>query len=193
VDYFALSDEELVALLAARDVTALDTLYGRHARATFALALKLLGDRELAEEVVQESFLTLWRRSDAFVPQRGRFLPWLLGVTHHRAVDVLRHRQLEARRRVDADVVQVVDASVGADPEACAWDQARAEAVGRALATLPQEQRRALELAYYGGLSQSEIARALREPLGTVKTRIRLGMQKLRDSIEMQRLRVDER
>jgi RNA polymerase sigma-70 factor (ECF subfamily) len=193
VDYRALSDEDLVDMLAGRDVAALDSLYGRHARASYALALKLLGDRELAEEVVQESFLKLWRRPDAFARERGRFLAWLLGVTHHRAVDLIRHRQLEARRRVDAETVQVVDSAAEANPEIHAWDRQRAETVASALRQLPPEQRRALELAYYGGLSQSEIAELLHEPLGTVKTRIRLGMQKLRDSLEMQRLRMDDR
>jgi len=192
VDHSGLSDEDLVDCLAARDVAALNELYGRHAQATFALALKLLGEREQAEEVVQESFLKLWWRPETFVRQRGRFLPWLLGVTHHRAVDLLRHRQIEARRRSDADTLHVVDVAPEADPESSAWEHARAETVSRALASLPREQRQALELAYYRGLSQSEIARTLREPLGTVKTRIRLGMQKLRDSLEMQQLRADE-
>ncbi len=179
-------------LLAARDVAALDALYGRHARPTFALALKLLGDRELAEEVVQESFLKLWQRSHAFDRQRGRLLPWLLGVAHHRAVDTLRHRQVESRHRVHDDSADVQDRGADVDPELQALDSQRAEAVALALARLPRTQRQALELAYFRGLTQSEIAAHLDQPLGTVKTRIRLAMQKLRASVEMQTLRVEE-
>ncbi len=191
VDYSRFDDEDLVELIAHQDVAALDALYSRHARASFALALKMLGDRELAEEVVQDAFLKLWRRPEAFVRQRGRLLPWLLGVTHNRAVDLLRHRQIEARHHVASDPGEVTDGSVSVNPEAYAWSSFRAEAVARALASLPVAQRQALELAYFRGLTQSEIAAVLNEPLGTVKTRIRLALQKLRSSLEMQALRTE--
>jgi len=191
VDYSLLSDEDLVERLATPDLDALDALYGRHARSVFALTLKLLGDREQAEEIVQECFLKLWRRPAAFARERGRLLPWLLGVAHHGAVDALRHRQIETRHRVDG-VLDVPDLGAGIDPEATAWQRQRAEAVARALRSLPEAQRLVVELAYYRGLTQTEIAERLAEPLGTVKTRIRLAMQKLRASVEMQTLRADE-
>jgi RNA polymerase sigma-70 factor, ECF subfamily len=192
VDLILLSDEDLVVRLAAHDVDALDVLYGRHARATFSLAYRLLGDREHAEDVVQECFLTLWQRPEAFTPQRGRLLSWLLGVTHHRAIDALRRLRVEGKHRQDGvEAGDAPDRSVEADPESFAWHSQQAAMVSRALAGLPRTQREALELAYFGGLTQAEIAAVLRQPLGTVKTRIRLAMQKLRTSAEMQELRVE--
>ena len=118
---------------------ALDALYGRHARTTFGLAYRLLSDRELAEDVVQESFLTLWQRPAAFVPQRGRLLSWLLGVTHHRAIDTLRRRTVEVRHRKDgAAADEVQDRSPSADPESQAWHSQRSATVSKALAGLPR-------------------------------------------------------
>jgi RNA polymerase sigma-70 factor, ECF subfamily len=192
VDLTQFSDEELVERVAAQDVEALDALYGRHARATYSLAYRVLNDRELAEDVVQESFLTLWQRPDAFVPQRGRLLTWLLGVTHHRAIDVVRRRNVEVRHRQDgASANEVLDRSPTADPESQAWHSQRSATVSKALSVLPRNQREALELAYFGGLTQTEIAARLDQPLGTVKTRIRLAMQKLRTSSELQGLHVE--
>ena len=178
VDYADQSDEGLVELLGRRDVAALETLYGRHARAVYSLSLKMLGDPAAAEEVVQEAFLKLWRQPHLYQAERGKLLPWLLGVTHHRAVDQLRRRRLEQRHTVDGEF----DPPAGGegDPEQHAWGRFRVEAVGRALAMLPPSQRVALELAYLRGMTQAEIAAALGEPLGTIKTRMRLAMQKLR-------------
>jgi RNA polymerase sigma-70 factor, ECF subfamily len=187
VDYADQSDEGLVELLARRDVGALETLYGRHARAVYSLSLKMLADPTSAEEIVQECFLKLWRQPELYQPGRGKLLPWLLGITHHRAVDQLRRRKLEQRHTLGGEI----DPPAGSDgdPEQHVWGAFQMEAVGRALAALPPSQRQALELAYLRGMTQVEIASVLGEPLGTIKTRLRLAMQKLRGSLELAELR----
>lgn len=185
----ASSDEVLAERIARREVAALETLYDRHCRALFSLAVKMLDDHQAAEEVVQETFLKLWQRPDTFVPQRGRLLPWLLGVTHHRAVDRLRRRRLELRHSGEPAMLDIT-AGPG-DPFDAVFAGLRGEAVARALETLPEAQRRAVELAFLRGLTHVEIADALGEPLGTIKTRLRLAMQKLRACAELSALRPD--
>lgn len=180
-------DDGLVARLLLRDVQALELLYERHARALFSLALKMLAEVEAAEEVVQETFLKLWQRPEAFAPERGRLVSWLLGVAHHRAVDRLRRRRLELRYSTDYRLVDIRDGPPG--PEEALLDSLRGDAIVRALQTLPEAQRRVVDLAYVGGLTQVEIADALGEPLGTVKTRLRLAMQKLRASADLAEMR----
>ncbi|MBI2755148.1 MAG: sigma-70 family RNA polymerase sigma factor [Chloroflexi bacterium] len=182
-------DTALVAALIDGDADALDTLYQRHSRSVFSLAAHLLGDRGSAEEVVQETFVKLWRRPDAYQPQRGRLLPWLLGVAHHHAIDLLRRRQLELRHRATSvgpdgshqDGLESLGL-VADDPDPGAhvgWlEQQRT--VASALSLLPSAQRVPLEMAYYRGLTQVEIAAELHEPLGTVKTRMRMALQWLR-------------
>ena len=186
MDYAQQADEALAALLAQRDVRALEELYGRHARAVYSLALKMLVDSAAAEEVVQECFLKLWRQPELYQVQRGRLVPWLLGVAHHRTVDRLRRRRLEQRHTLSGEI-EVASNGLH-DPERQAWGQLRSEAVGRALAALPPSQRLVLELTYLRGMTQSQIAAALGEPLGTVKTRMRLAMQKLRAVPELAEL-----
>jgi RNA polymerase sigma-70 factor (ECF subfamily) len=178
-DYTQLDDETLVRLLVQQDVLALEALYHRYSRPIFSLALKILGDREVVEEVVQEVFLRLWTRAFGYDPQRGKLLSWLLTITHHRAIDELRRR----RTQPEVDGLQDQLAAVeepDADPSRSLTQVEEREAVQRALAQLPEAQRRPIDLAYYGGLTQVEIAKLLNEPLGTIKTRMRLGMQKLR-------------
>jgi RNA polymerase sigma-70 factor (ECF subfamily) len=179
LDYAELDDAALVQLIVERDVRALETLYNRYSRPVFSLGLKILGDREVVEEVVQEVFLRLWTRAYGYDPQRGKLLSWLLTITHHRAIDELRRR----RGQPESDGLQEQIATVeerDADPSQSYARVEEQEAVQRALRALPDAQRRPIEMAYYGGLTQVEIAQALQEPLGTVKTRMRLGMQKLR-------------
>ena len=172
-------DEALVAAVARADPRALELAYERHSRAVYSLALRLLGDGPAAEEVVQETFLKLWRHPDAYQPSRGRLFAWLLGVAHHRAVDLLRRRQLEERHRLSAaptgqSLVELLDSlgltSGDDDPQT-------------RLGNL--EQRLALELAYYRGMTQAQIAACLGEPLGTIKTRMRLALQQLRKAPEL--------
>ena len=187
------SDEaHLIASLTRGDARALEALYERHGRAVYSVAFHLLGDIGAAEEVVQETFLKLWRRPDAYQASRGRLLGWLLGVAHHGSVDVLRRRRLEQRHRASSAPAETLPGDQATffevagpdddDPAAQVTAGERARVVVTALAGLPPNQRVPLELAYYRGLTQSEIARALGEPLGTIKTRMRLGLLRLREA-----------
>jgi RNA polymerase sigma-70 factor, ECF subfamily len=178
-----LSDEQLAEALRRQDVEVLETLYQRHSRALFSLAFKMLGDQDAAEEVVQEAFLKLWQRPESYQPGRGRLVSWLLGVVHHRAVDFLRRRRLELRYSTDYRLVE--PSGSPPDPEDELLATLRGEAVIRALRDLPSAQRLVVELAYVRGMTQLEISQTLGEPLGTVKTRLRLAMQKLRTSLEL--------
>ena len=187
-------DAALAAAVARADPRALELAYERHSRAVYSLALRLLGDGPAAEEIVQETFLKLWRQPEAYQPTRGRLFAWLLGVAHHRAVDVLRRRQLEERHRIAAvprgqSLVEHLDnlglASAEGDPQARLGNVEQRVALQRALGRLPNEQRLALELAYYRGMTQAEIATCLAEPLGTIKTRMRLAMHQLRKAPEL--------
>jgi RNA polymerase sigma-70 factor (ECF subfamily) len=180
VDYALARDEELVARLLQRDERALERLYDRYGRATYSLVLKMLRDPARAEEVCQEVFLKLWRRPESYVAGRGAFATWLLSVAHHRAIDELRTRRHEVFSLSGDEFAPrelIDDASDLADG---AWVREQRAAVRTALATLPPSQRQAVELAYFAGLTQREISERLGEPLGTIKTRIRLAMQKLR-------------
>lgn len=192
-------DAALVEALARGDARALERVYELHSRGVYSLALRLLTDGPAAEEVVQETFLKLWRQPSAYQPMRGRLFPWLLGVAHHHAIDLLRRRQLEQRHSIAAapsangdDLTDLLDsfgvASKDGDPQSGVGAFDQRQAVGRALAGLPAEQRLPLELAYFRGLTQLEIATLLGLPLGTVKTRMRLGLQQLRKAPDLSQL-----
>lgn len=181
-------DYRLVERLRQRDVRALEALYDLHARAVYSLSLKMLGDPTAAEENVQEIFLKLWRQPELYQAERGKLLSWLLGVTHHRAVDQLRRRKLEQGHRFDGEVDTPVTNGAG-DPEKHAWGRFQQEALDRALCGLPPSQRVPVELAYLRGMTQAEIATLLGAPLGTIKTRMRLAMQKLRALPELAALK----
>ena len=173
-----LSDEALVALAARSEQTALGELYDRYARPAYGLALRVLRDEDLAEDAVQEAFLSLWRTAPRFVPERGKASTWILTLVHRRAVDLVRR---EERRRADPlDCTQEsADESGGADEQA--WLRLQRERVQAALQQLPDQQREALELAYYGGFTQSELAERLGQPVGTIKSRMFAGLTRLRE------------
>ena len=177
------SDEALVERVCRQDVTAFSVLYDRYARSVYVLAVTAL-DRAEAEEIVQEVFLRLWRKADQFQPERGPFGAWFMTIARHHLWDVLRrlHREPSLAAEV-IDQLLMESATNAASVEEEAWSQEVGESVLRALQGLPAEQRRALVLAYFGGLSQSSIAQHLGWPLGTVKKRIRLGLQKLRTAL----------
>jgi RNA polymerase sigma-70 factor (ECF subfamily) len=171
-----LPDEDVVALVARSDEAALAELYDRFGRIAYALALRIVRDPALAQDAVQDAFLTAWRTAPSFDPRRGKASAWLLTLVHRRTVDIVRR---EERRRADQlDDLPVVAAAV-TDEEA--WVRDRRRAVQEALAQLPPDQREALELAYYGGYTQSELAARLGVPLGTVKSRMFAGLAKLRE------------
>jgi len=175
------SDEALVARVARGEELALAELYDRFGRVSHGLALRILRDRSLAEDAVQEAFLGIWRAADRFVADRASARTWVLTLVHRRAVDLVRHEQ---RRRVPSTDASATDesdeASVVEDSALVAHERER---VQHALQTLTKEQRDAIELAYYGGLSQSEMADHLGVPLGTIKSRTFAGLTRLREAL----------
>lgn len=179
-------DRDAVSRIRSRDVAALEEVYARYGKPVWSLARKVAGDDGVAEEVVQEAFLRLWTRVSDYDPARGRLLPWLLTIAHHRAIDELRRRRARGERDgLDAAIFTLEDPDAGPADTAIAHDDR--EAIRGALAALPEAQRRAIELAYFGGLSQAEIASRTGEPLGTIKTRMRLALRKLRDLLANRR------
>ncbi len=178
------TDEDLVHALAAGDVSALEILSERHSRPAYSLALRILQDSGWAEEVVQDVWLKLWKNPALYDASRGDLRRWLLSVTHNASVDGLRGRRGTSVRRDGGAVALELARDTGEDPSESAWKSLQAERVQEALAELPPSQRQAVELAYFEGLSQSEIATRTGEPLGTIKTRVRLGLEKLKRSLE---------
>lgn len=170
-------DRQLMRRLCARDIDALEALYDRHHAAAIGLSCRVVRDRELAEDIVQDAFLTLWRQPERFDPTRGTVRGWLLAIVHHRSID--RVRRLKAQGRMVELTPDIVDARAE-DPGELAWESICREDVRHALGALPAEQRRAIELAFIHGRTHAEIAELLGCPLGTVKGRIRIGLEKLR-------------
>jgi RNA polymerase sigma factor (sigma-70 family) len=172
-----LSDEAVVALVARSDQEALAELYDRFGRVAYGMALRVLRDEKLAEDAVQEGFLTAWRNADRFMPERGKASTWLLTLVHRRAVDFVRR---EDRRRAEP-LPETGEPAPSASAEEDAWLRFERERVQGALRQLPDQQREALELAYYGGFSQSELAERLGQPVGTIKSRMFSGLARLRE------------
>ncbi|HWQ14270.1 MAG TPA: sigma-70 family RNA polymerase sigma factor [Roseiflexaceae bacterium] len=176
----ALRDDDLIRLVVRRDEQALGVLYDRYIRLVYAVALRVTGDRETAEEVVQDVFQAVWQSAGGFQPGVASFSSWLLGIARHRAIDATRSKRERARTREHA-LDPAMPSGDDSSPEREAGRRALRDVVREALGALPTNQRRAIELAYYGGLTRDEIARATGEPVGTIKTRLRLGLLKLRD------------
>lgn len=175
------SDESLVERVVQRDVAAFTALYDRYAQMVYATAVHVVG-RQDAEEVVQDVFLRLWHKADQFDANRGSFRSWFMTIARNHMMDELKRRGQEERLLVARRIEQSLDqaAAPSADMIDETWPQERTGQLLQALRGLPVEQRQAIILAYFGGLSQSAIAQELDWPLGTVKKRIRLGLQKLR-------------
>jgi RNA polymerase sigma-70 factor (ECF subfamily) len=170
-------------LVQRAEASAFEVVYDRHSGAAFSLAYRMCGARQLAEEVVQEAFLSIWRSGARYDRHRGSVRTWILGITHHRAIDVLRRGVVQDRHRAsDEGLEERFEAVERTDVEVARREEA--QEVRGALEGLPTEQRRAIELAYYGGFTQSEIAEMLDVPIGTVKGRMRLGMEKMRGRLE---------
>jgi RNA polymerase sigma-70 factor (ECF subfamily) len=173
------SDEALIASVAGSDDAALAELYDRYGRRAYGLAFRILRDPALAEDAVQEAFLAVWRTAARFQPAQAKATTWLMTIVHRRAVDLVRR---EERRRTES--LEGVTEAVGDVTEDLALLHAERDRVGRALAALPDVQREALELAYYGGFTQSQLAERLGEPLGTVKSRMFNGLARLRTLLQ---------
>jgi RNA polymerase sigma-70 factor, ECF subfamily len=174
-----LADEDLMQLVRRGDAAAFECVYDRHSTAAFSLAYRMTGRRQTAEEVVQEAFLSLWRSGARYDRTRGSVRTWVLGIVHNRAIDALRRATVHDRRRAsDEGMEERFEAPDRTDAEVARREEARE--VRAALDALPAEQGRVIELAYFGGFSHSEIAAMLEQPVGTVKGRMRLGLQKMR-------------
>jgi RNA polymerase sigma-70 factor (ECF subfamily) len=175
-------DADLVALVVDGDADALASLYERYGRVAYALARRILNDEQLAQDAVQEVFLTVWRDAGKFDAARGQVSTWLLTMTHHKAVDSVRKEQNLRKRRAPADALEFHEAPGGTEDEV--WSTIRRERVRAALGMLPEAQRQALGLAYFGGYTQREIAKLTDTPLGTVKTRMLAGMRRMRNVLD---------
>jgi RNA polymerase sigma-70 factor (ECF subfamily) len=177
-----LADEDLMQLVAENDSAAFAILYDRHANVAFSLAFRMCGKRAIAEEVVQEAFLSAWRGGTRYDRTRGSVRTWVLGIVHNRAIDALRRGIVQDRGRVSEEGIEErMEAPERTDQEVGRRDEARE--IRAAMEDLPPEQSRVIELAYYGGFTHTEIATMLNTPIGTVKGRMRLGLQKLRSQL----------
>jgi RNA polymerase sigma-70 factor (ECF subfamily) len=181
-----LSDEALLALVSRGDDGALGELYDRYGRVAYGLALRIVRDRALAEDAVQEGFLAVWRSAGTFLAEHGKPTTWILTLVHRRAVDLVRR---EERRR--ADPIDELAQPTGEATDEEAWLRAQRQVVQEALRKLPPDQREAIELAYYGGFTQSELAEKLGQPLGTIKSRMFTGLRRLRELLAEAGLEVD--
>jgi RNA polymerase sigma-70 factor (ECF subfamily) len=178
-DRHLLADEELMQLVATGDPQAFETIYDRHGGAAFSLAYRITGARPAAEDAVQEAFVSIWRSGARYEPDRGSVRSWILGVVHHRTIDTVRRNLVHDRRRTTADGIEEQhEAKERTDVEAVRREEART--VRAAMDSLPGDQERVIELAYFGGFTHSQIAEMLNMPIGTVKGRMRLGLEKLR-------------
>ena len=176
-------DAALVRRLLQRDVNAFEELYDRHSRIVFALIQRILQQAATSEEVVQDVFLALWRNAAQYDESRGPFVPWLLTLARNRALDQLRLKSERQRRRED-QTEELPPVVTMPDFEGSLDEQRRARRVREVMASLNPQQKRAIELAYFEGLSHSEIANALKEPLGTVKSWIRNGLLRLKEGLQ---------
>jgi RNA polymerase sigma-70 factor (ECF subfamily) len=175
-----LSDEAVVALMARSNEDALAELYDRYSVPAYSLARRVLRDAALAEDAVQDAFLVIWRGADRFLPERAKASTWIMTIVHRRAVDLVRREQ---RRRTDQLPDALAETSAPADE--AVWLRLEREHVQRALAQLPDQQRETLELAYYGGFTQSELAERLGRPIGTIKSQMHTALINLRRLVEL--------
>jgi RNA polymerase sigma factor (sigma-70 family) len=177
-----LSDEALVALVARGDESALAELYDRVGRIAYGLAYRVLRDERLAEDAVQEGFLAVWRTAAGFSAERAKASTWILTLVHRRAVDLVRREERRRAEPLDEHAREALASTSSA--EEAAWLGFERERVQEALRRLPDAQREAIELAYYGGFSQSELAERLGQPLGTIKSRMFAGLARLRELLD---------
>jgi RNA polymerase sigma-70 factor, ECF subfamily len=178
-----LADEELMPLIGVKDATAFEVFYDRHGGVAYSLAYRVVGERGAAEDVVQEAFISIWRSGARYDPTRGSVRSWMLGIVRNRAIDVLRSKAGRAPK-LDFDDESVLEQRQAEElTEVEALQRETAREVRGVLDELPGDQSKVIELAYFGGFSHSEIARMLGVPLGTVKGRMRLGLEKIRGQL----------
>ena len=182
--YALLADEDLMSLLGGGDAEAFAALYDRHGRSAYSLAYRMMGERQSAEDLVQDAFLKVWRNSGSYRANRGSVRTWVLTIVHNRGVDQLRssasRRRTQDRVQAEAPKVQPSEAFTQT------WRNLQRDRVREALKILPDEQLKVLELAYFSGYTHVEISDLLKLPLGTVKGRMRLGLRKIKDYFDSQ-------
>jgi RNA polymerase sigma-70 factor (ECF subfamily) len=182
--YLLLADEESISLVRRGDAEAFAVLYDRHSRPAYSLAYRMMGERQTAEDLVQEVFLKVWRGAGSYRAERGSVRTWILSIVHNRGIDQL--RSTASRRRMQEKVEASAPRSQPSEAFAQSWRNSQREQVREALKTLPPEQLKILELAYFSGYTHVEIAGLLELPLGTVKGRMRLGLKKMRNYFSSQ-------
>ena len=180
--YLILADEDLISLVEASDAEAFATLYDRHSRAAFSLAYRMMGDPQAAEDLAQDAFLKVWRSAGSYRAERGSVRTWILSIAHNRGIDQLRSHA--SRRRTQDRIEASAPRSQPSEAFAETWRNSQRDQVREALNTLPSEQLKILELAYFSGYTHVEISEVLSLPLGTVKGRMRLGLKKIRTYFE---------
>lgn len=180
-EYQELEDHQLISRIALGEKAALEVLYTRYATSVYSLAMFMLKQEALAEEVTQDIFLNIWLKASSYKVDRGEARAWIMSITHHKSVDAFRSRRrtLSTTERMDSETLNLIPSGQLPTDEEAERNLDR-ERILKALATLPPAQREVIMLGYFEGYSQSEIAKKLQQPLGTVKTRVRLAMQKLR-------------
>lgn len=181
-DYARYDDVKLISLIAQLQTEALEQLYERYNRPIFGLALLIVGDRAAAEEITLDVFMRVWQKASSYRAEQAKVSTWLTHITRNHAIDVLRRRRVRPdQSALSWEELTLEASSPSPDPGELAEQSSRRERVRAAIAKLPDDQRQALLLAYFGGYTQTQIAEALKQPLGTIKTRLRLAVQKLRD------------
>ena len=183
-DLRALADEDLMQLLQRNDPRAFEVVYERHSGAAFSLAYRMVGRGNVAEDVVQEAFLSIWRSGARYERARGSVRTWVLGIVHHRAIDQLRRSSVHDKRRAsDEGIEERFESRERTETEVARREEAAS--IRSAMDTLTADQSHVIELAYFGGFTHTEIAEMLGAPVGTVKGRMRLGLEKLRNQLRM--------
>jgi RNA polymerase sigma-70 factor (ECF subfamily) len=184
-DLTSVSDAELILLVTQGDQYALEALYERYARAVYSFSLRIVGDAQVAEEILQEVFVRAWQQGGSFQSARGSLITWLLSITHNLSIDEVRRRKRRPQKAESEEPESILAGlpDEGPNVEEEVWLSSLRVSIQDALQQLPAAQREAIELAYFQGLTQREIADTLGEPLGTIKTRMRLGMLKLREQL----------
>jgi RNA polymerase sigma-70 factor (ECF subfamily) len=185
-EYLLLADEDLMSLIESGDTQAFEALYDRHSRAAYRMAYRIMGKPQATEDLVQEAFLKVWRAAGSYRVHRGSARTWVLSIVHNLGIDQL--RSLASRRRVQEITQARAQTSQPSEAFAEAWRNSQSEQVREALRVLPQEQLKVIELAYFSGYTQKEIAELLKVPLGTVKGRARMGLKKLREYLDSQEM-----
>ena len=177
--YLILADEDLISLVEAADAEAFATLYDRHSRAAFSLAYRMMGERQASEDLTQDAFLKVWRGASSYRADRGSVRTWILSIVHNRGIDQIRSQA--SRRRTQEKIEASAPRSQPSEAFAETWRNSQRDQVREALNTLPSEQLKVLELAYFSGYTHAQVSELLDVPLGTTKGRMRLGLKKMRD------------